>query len=88
MPDHEGMDIALIGMGEYRGSENSAEAKSADEVRKQLYQLKKGFGDYGIVDLGNFRNGPKLEDTYLRLKEVLWVPNGKKYYPGNIWWKP
>ncbi|WP_436517657.1 formimidoylglutamase [Ekhidna sp. To15] len=70
MPDHEGMDIALIGMGEYRGSGANANPKSADEIRKQLYQLKKGFGDYGIVDLGNFRNGPKLEDTYLRLKEV------------------
>ena len=44
--------------------------ESADEIRKQLYKLKKGFGDYGIVDLGNFRNGPTLEDTYLRVKEV------------------
>ena len=70
MPDHEGMDIALIGMGEYRGCGMSANQKSADEIRKQLYRLKKGYGDYGIVDLGNFRNGPKLEDTYLRLKEV------------------
>ncbi|WP_420317825.1 formimidoylglutamase [Ekhidna sp.] len=70
MPDHEGMDIALIGLTEYRGQSESAEQTSADEVRKQLYKLKKGFGDYAIVDLGNFRNGPKLEDTYLRLKEV------------------
>ncbi|MEO9482267.1 MAG: formimidoylglutamase [Ekhidna sp.] len=70
MPDHEGMDIALIGLSEYRGADTNADLKSADEIRKQLYQLKKGFGDYGIVDLGNFRNGPKLEDTYLRLKEV------------------
>ncbi len=70
MPDHEGMDIALIGMTEYRGGTIKADIKSADEIRKQLYQLKKGFGDYGIVDLGNFRNGPELADTYLRLKEV------------------
>lgn len=71
MPDHEGLDIALIGLCEYRGTEaGKASSKSADEVRKQLYQLQKGFGDYGIIDLGNFRNGPKLEDTYLRLKEV------------------
>lgn len=70
MPDHEGMDIALIGLCEYRGENEKADPHSADEVRKQLYGLKKGFGDYGIIDLGNFRNGPKLEDTYLRLKEV------------------
>ncbi|MEQ6166987.1 formimidoylglutamase [Ekhidna sp. MALMAid0563] len=70
MPDHEGMDMALIGLCEYRGENEKADVKSADEVRKQLYGLKKGFGDYGIIDLGNFRNGPTLEDTYLRLKEV------------------
>jgi formiminoglutamase len=71
MPDHEGLDIALIGLNEYRGSQNKdPNSKSCDEVRKQLFALKKGFGDYGIIDLGNFRNGPQLEDTYLRLKEV------------------
>ena len=70
MPDHEGMDIALIGLSEYRGCNEKADQTSADEIRKQMYRLKKGFGDYAIVDLGNFRNGPTLEDTYLRLKEV------------------
>lgn len=70
MPDHEGLDIALIGLREYRGSDREADANSADEIRKQLFKLKKGYGEYGIVDLGNFRNGPTLEDTYLRLKEV------------------
>ena len=70
MPDHEGMDIALIGLCEYRGENEKADSNSSNEVRKQLYNLKKGFGDYGIIDLGNFRNGPTLEDTYLRLKEV------------------
>ncbi len=70
MPDHEGMDIALIGLTEYRGEDEKADQSSADEIRKQMYKLKKGFGDYAIIDLGNFRNGPTLEDTYLRLKEV------------------
>lgn len=70
MPDHEGLDIALIGLKEFRGGSKKASDDSADEVRKQLYQLKKGYGEYGIVDLGNFRNGPTVEDTYLRLKEV------------------
>ncbi len=71
MPDHEGMDIALIGLKEFRGGLNpNADEKSVEEVRKELYRLKKGFGDYAIIDLGNFRNGPTLDDTYLRLKEV------------------
>ena len=70
MPDYEGLDVALIGLNEYRGAVRTPEGNAANEVRRQLYQLKKGFGDYGIIDLGNFRNGPTLEDTYLRLKEV------------------
>ena len=70
-PDHQGLDIALIGLCEYRGCQHTdSSIESADKVREQLYKLKKGFGDYGIIDLGNFRNGPQLEDTYLRLKEV------------------
>ncbi len=72
MPDHQGLDIALIGLNEFRGEGgDNKNTQSADEIRRQLYQLRKGFGDYGIIDLGNFRNGPKLEDTYLRLKEVV-----------------
>ena len=81
MPDHDGLDIALIGVSEYRGSNEQPSEHSANEVRKQLYKLKKGFGDYGIIDLGNFRNGPSLEDTYLRLKEVCSYLISKEIVP-------
>ncbi len=81
MPDHEGLDIALIGLNEYRGCRKTIKTHSADEVRKQLYKLKKGFGEYGIIDLGNFRNGPSLEDTYLRLKEVCSYLISKEIIP-------
>lgn len=81
MPDHDGLDIALIGLREFRGIDKNASIDSPDEVRKQLYKLKKGFGDYGIIDLGNFRNGPTLEDTYLRLKEVCAYLMGKEIIP-------
>lgn len=70
MPDHEGLDIALIGIQEYRGGNIEANPQSVNEIRSQLYKLKKGYGEYGIIDLGNFRNGPTVDDTYLRLKEV------------------
>ena len=70
MPDHEGMDIALIGLDEYRGEGVEAPTSSARTIRQQLYQLTKGTGDYGIVDLGDLRNGPTHEDTLLRIKEV------------------
>lgn len=70
MPDHDGLDIALIGLDEYRGEEISESTGSALAIRKELYSLTKGSGDYGIVDLGNLRSGPTHEDTLLRIKEV------------------
>lgn len=72
IPDLEGKHLALIGLLETRGSlsQSSGYEEAADEVRKQLYNLQRGMGGYRIVDLGNLRNGPTLEDTYLRLKEV------------------
>ena len=71
MPDHEGMDCALIGLEEYRGENGSTDNfESVNAIRKELYSLAKGSGTYQIIDLGNLRSGPSLKDTYLRLKEV------------------
>ncbi len=71
-PDVEAVDIALIGLTENRGSgdENKGVAQAADAIRKKLYQLKKGSDGHKIADLGNLRNGPDLEETYLRIKAV------------------
>ena len=69
--DWEGKHLAIVGVTEDRGSKtNQGVAQAANEIRKRLYRLKKGKGQYQIVDLGNLRNGIDLEDTYLRLREV------------------
>ncbi len=71
MPEVRGMEIALIGVPEERGaSENIGTAKGPDEIRKKLYALKKGYGYYKIVDLGNLRPGHDLDETHGRLQEV------------------
>lgn len=73
MPDLDEKDLAIIGLREARGAEEqhqSGISRSATEIRKHLYQLKKGSGTLKIIDLGDFRNGPELEDTYHRLQEV------------------
>ncbi len=74
MPNNvEEMDLAIIGILESRGADpvhQSGLVKAADEIRANLYQLKKGSGNLKIVDLGNFRSGPELEDSYQRLQEV------------------
>ena len=70
MPSLKDVNIALVGLNKY-GEENEEKTdQSANEVRKHLYQFKKGYGNHHIVDLGNLRNGPSLTDTYLRIKEV------------------
>ena len=71
MPAYQNAEIALVGLTENRGTENNKGVSiAAFEIRKKLYQLKKGSGAYNIVDLGNLRNGHDLEETNLRLKEV------------------
>ena len=73
MPDLEDMEMAIIGLQEARGSDEKHRvgiSRSADEIRRSFYALKKGTGTLKVADLGNFRNGPELEDTYQRLREV------------------
>ena len=63
--------IALIGLTEERGTfKNQGIAAAPDAIREQLYRLKKGSGNYNIVDLGNLRSGLNLQDSYDRLSTV------------------
>ena len=71
MPDFKGVDIALFGVKEERGTAtNQGCSKGPDEIRKKLYNLKKGNGAYRIVDLGNLNAGIDLDETYVRISEV------------------
>jgi formiminoglutamase len=71
MPDHRGASIALFGINENRGNpENSPSKNPADEIRKKLYNLKRGTGHYRIVDLGNLNPGHDVEESYTRISEV------------------
>lgn len=71
MPDHRGAHVAIFGIGESRGAtRNVATSKAPDEIRRKLYQLKKGVGGYRIIDLGNLNPGHDLDETYVRISEV------------------
>lgn len=73
-PDLTGVDIAIIGIIEERGNPDNEGAHSgADAIRKGLYALRASHVKYNIADLGNLRPGETLEDSYLRLKEVVRV---------------
>lgn len=71
MPSYKDAHLALIGIREERGnSRNRGAANGPDEIRKKLYNLKRGTGSYQIVDLGNLNVGHDLEETYTRISEV------------------
>lgn len=71
-PEWRSAHLAIIGINEFRGSgQEPASPHPANEVRRKLYNLKKGTGAYKIVDLGNLLPGITLEDTYLRIKEIV-----------------
>ena len=70
MPEKEGLDIAIIGLNEIRGNKTLS-TSGTDIIRKKLYGLKRGAGSCNIADLGNLRNGPSLEETVIRIKEVV-----------------
>lgn len=72
MPDYKGAHIALFGVKESRGSRSNTGAMAGpDMLRKKLYNLKKGTGIYNIVDLGNLNPGIDLDETYVRISEVV-----------------
>jgi formiminoglutamase len=71
MPGYKDAHIALFGIKEARGTSlNNGAAQGPDEIRKKLYNLKKGNGSYRIVDLGNLNPGHDLDETYVRISEV------------------
>ena len=71
-PKLEDTDLAIVGITEDRGNpENEGAHAGADAIRRALYGLRASHVKYRVADLGNLRPGETLEDTYLRLKEVV-----------------
>ena len=71
-PDLDGVDLALVGVKEERGSvDNRGCADGVDLIRKSLYQLFDHWPQLRIVDLGNVKIGNEINDTYFALNQVL-----------------
>jgi formiminoglutamase len=82
MPDYRDAHIALIGLKEERGTlSNMGVAAGADEIRKKLYNLKRGNATYRIVDLGNLNSGMDVNETYVRVSEVCRILLEKNVLP-------
>lgn len=71
-PELDNVDIAIIGVSEYRNSENSiGENFSLNEIRKTFYNLFPGNWSVNIVDLGDLRLGNTVSDTYLAMQSIV-----------------
>lgn len=71
-PKLDNVDIAIIGVSEYRNSNNSlGENFSLGEVRKTFYNLFPGNWPLNIVDLGDLKLGDSVSDTYLVLQSIV-----------------
>ncbi len=77
------MDIALIGLTDFRGigGELVIDDAPANKIREKLHTLKHGLTSYHIADLGNLRCGVNREETVLRIKEVCSYLMSKKVVP-------
>ena len=72
IPDIEQADIIIVGIQENRGARRVNDgAKSADAIRKQLYQLNYWHTDIQIADLGNIKTGAAIQDSYAAQKAVI-----------------
>ncbi len=64
-------NIALIGVGEERNSENNGCAQAPNHVRKYLYRLIQLNATTKIIDLGNLKVGATIDDTYFALSSII-----------------
>lgn len=71
-PDLEGVQVALMGVCEGRGSiDNPGCGEAPDAVRRYLYRLARPHEGMGVADLGNIVPGATVEDTYFAVIEAL-----------------
>lgn len=71
-PELQDVRLAILGVPEERYAyENVGCSMGPDEIRQQFYRLYSPENMPPTADLGNFRIGKEVEDTYLALSEVL-----------------
>ena len=71
-PDFQKAEVAIFGINENRGllCEESV-SMNMDTVRKSLYSLYMGNWKIRILDLGDFKIGKELTDTYFAVTDLI-----------------
>ncbi len=70
-PDLDGVQIAIIGVLENRGSEKVSDHVELTHFRRELYHLYPGNWNGVIADLGNILPGDTIDDTYYAVKHAV-----------------
>lgn len=70
--------VAIVGVPDDRGSETGGEALAVDQIRTELYRLAEPELRNRIIDMGNFRIGKSLQDTYFGLRELVEYLRGEQ----------
>ena len=73
-PDLANVDVAIIGVNEYRNGINSLDENfSLNEIRKNFYNLYPGNWSLNIADLGDLILGENVFDTYQAMQSIISV---------------
>ena len=70
LPELKGLDVAIIGLHEYRNSFFANTQYDINSFRKEFYGLYPGNWSVKIADLGDLPNGSTVNDTYFAVKEI------------------
>ena len=82
IPDLDFIDIAIIGVSEYRNSTDFiGDDFSLNEIRKTFYNFYPGNWSTNLADLGNLILGENVEETYGRLISLFSILFEKRIIP-------
>ena len=70
IPELKGLDIAIIGISEYRNSFFANTQYDINAFRKEFYALYPGNWSLNVADLGDLPQGSTVKDTYFAVKEI------------------
>ena len=77
----ENIHLAILGVPEDRNATYKGSAGAPDLIRQHLYHLSKLNKSIKIVDFGNLKSGPRPEDSYYGLQEIVSELVSKKIVP-------
>lgn len=71
-PDFQKAEVAIFGINENRGLlQNKSASMNMDAVRESFYSLYLGNWKIRILDLGDFKIGDELTDTYFAITDLI-----------------